>query len=124
MLKIVFCIRRRADISADECYRYWLDEHAPKVRRVAEAIGAVRYVQSHTCLPEMNADLAAGRGTQSPYDGITEVWFRDEQHMRAAMVTPAGVEAGRFLVADESTFIDFAGSSLFMTHEHEIFNLA
>jgi hypothetical protein len=59
---------------------------------------------------------------QTAYDGITEVWFRDEEHMNAAMATPAGVEAGRFLVSDESTFIDFANSRLFMTREHEIFN--
>jgi hypothetical protein len=42
--------------------------------------------------------------------------------MNAAMATPAGVEAGRFLVSDESTFIDFANSRVFMTREHEIFN--
>ena len=28
-------------------------------------------MQSHTCPPEMNADLEAGRGTQPAYDGIT-----------------------------------------------------
>ena len=103
-------------------YHYWLEDHAQKVAGVAESIGAIRYVQSHTCLPEMNAELESGRGTQTAYDGITEVWFRDEEHMNAAMATPAGVEAGRFLVSDESTFIDFANSRVFMTREHEIFN--
>ena len=122
MLKLVYCIRRRADIAPETFYRYWLEDHAPKVAGVAESIGAIRYVQSHTCLPEMNAELESGRGTQTAYDGITEVWFRDEEHMNAAMATPAGEEAGRFLVSDESTFIDFANSRVFMTREHEIFN--
>ncbi|HCD16366.1 MAG: EthD family reductase [Rhizobiales bacterium TMED83] len=122
MLKLVYCIRRRDDISPENFYRYWLQDHAPKVRGVAEAIGAVRYVQSHTCLPEMNAEFESGRGTQPAYDGITEVWFRDEDHMNAAMASPAGEEAGRFLVSDESTFIDFAQSRVFMTREHEIFD--
>ena len=122
MLKLVYCIRRRADIAPEIFYRYWLQDHAPKVAGVAGAIGAVRYVQSHACLPEMNADLEAGRSTQPAYDDITEVWFRDEDHMNAAMATPAGTEAGRFLVSDESTFIDFANSCVFMTREHEIFD--
>ena len=122
MLKLVYCIRRRADIVPETFYRCWLKGHAPKVADVAEAIGAVRYVQSHTCLPERNTDLEAGRSTQPAHDGITEVWFRDEDHMNAAMATPAGTEAGRFLVSDESTFIDFANSSVFMTREHEIFD--
>ena len=122
MLTLVYCIRRRADIAPETFYRYWLEDHAPKVAGVAESIGAIRYVQSHTCLPEMNAELESGRGTQTAYDGITEVWFRDEEHINAAMATLAGAEAGRFLVFDESTFIDFANSRVFMTREHEIFN--
>ena len=122
MLKLVYCIRRRANIDPATFYRYWPEDRAPKVVGFAESIRAIRYVQSHTCLPEMNAELESGRGTQTAYDGITEVWFRDEEHMNAAMATPAGAEAGRFLVSDESTFIDFANSRVFMTREHEIFN--
>ena len=122
MLKLVYCIRRRADIAPETFCRYWLEDHAPKVVCVAESIGAIRYVQSHTCLPMVNAELESGRGTQTAYDGITEVWFRDEEHMNAAMATPAGAEASRFLVSDESRFIDFANSRVFMTREHGIFN--
>jgi EthD domain len=50
MIKLVYCIRRREDVPEDEFHRYWLDEHGPLVRSVADAIGAVRYVQSHTVL--------------------------------------------------------------------------
>ena len=46
MVKLVYCLRRRADVSPEEFYRYWLNTHAPKVKDAAEAMRALRYVQS------------------------------------------------------------------------------
>ena len=121
MIKLVYCITRRADVSPAEFHRYWLEEHGPKVKSVAEAIGACRYVQSHAVLHEANVALQASRGLADAYDGITEVWFADEAAFERAMTTPEGQAAGAMLVADEATFIDFARSSVFLTREHEIF---
>lgn len=121
MIKLVYCIVRRADVPAEAFYRYWLEEHGPKVKAVADAIGACRYVQSHTTLPEANAALKASRGLADGYDGITEVWFEDDAAFERAMSTPEGQAAGAMLVADEATFIDFARSSVFLTREHVIF---
>src|ERR1700734_2839387 len=39
MVKLVYCVRRREDVAEDEFHRYWLDEHGPLVRSVADAIG-------------------------------------------------------------------------------------
>ena len=78
-----------------------------------------RYVQSHTVADDVNDGIRAGRGTAAPYDGITEVWFDDLGSMGSA--TEEAAAAGRRLLEDESTFIDFATSSVFVTEEHEIF---
>lgn len=121
MIKLVYCITRRADVAPAEFHRYWLEEHGPKVKAVADAIGACRYVQSHTTLHEANVALQASRGLADAYDGITEVWFEDEAAFERAMSTPEGQAAGAMLVADEATFIDFARSSVFLTREHVIF---
>ena len=123
MIKLVYCVCRRSDVSAEAFYDYWLNTHGPKVRGVAEAIGAVRYVQSHTILPELNQTFQDGRGLDSPYDGITEVWFESLEAMQAAIGSKDGLDAAHLLVEDESRFIDFAKSSVFMTEEHEIFDL-
>jgi len=40
MVKLVYCLRRRADISAEEFYRYWLNTHGPKVKNASEALRA------------------------------------------------------------------------------------
>jgi hypothetical protein len=121
VIKLVYCITRRTDVPAPEFHRYWLEEHGPKVKAVAAAIGACRYVQSHTTMPEANAALKASRGLADGYDGITEVWFEDEAAFDRAMSTPEGQAAGTLLVEDESRFIDFARSSVFLTREHVIF---
>src|SRR5258705_6623438 len=88
MIKLVYCIRRREDVPEDEFHRYWLDEHGPLVRSVADAIGAVRYIQSHTVSPELNAFLRQSRGSAEPYDGITEVWWESLEAVQARMGAP------------------------------------
>ncbi len=121
MIKLVYCIRRRSDIPADEFYRYWLKEHGPKVKSVASKIGALKYVQSHTMMPEMNALFKQSRGLADGYDGITEVWFESEAALTQALGSADGIAAAQMLVEDETRFIDFARSCIFMTQEHEIF---
>jgi hypothetical protein len=122
MIKLVYCIRKRSDISQAEFHRYWLEEHGPRVRGHAKALGADRYVQSHTMDSELNQALRTSRGgMRPPHDGITELWWSDMQSFRNAMGTSAGLEAGKDLLEDERHFIDFEASTLFLAEEHEIF---
>jgi hypothetical protein len=120
MIKLVYVIRRRADLSPEAFRKRWL-EHAPLVARFAAAMHARRYVQSHAMGGPLNALLADSRGAQPAYDGITEVWWDSAASLSAALATPGGIEASRALLEDERAFIDLAASSLFLTEEHEIF---
>ena len=122
MVKLVYCLRRRADVSSEEFYRYWLDTHGPKVKNAAEAMRALRYIQSHTCGSELNQAFAASRGLAPAYDGITEVWWNSIEDLKSAMASPAGAEAMAMLREDESQFIEFSQSCVFMTTEHLIFD--
>lgn len=124
MIKLVYCIRRRSGLGSDEFSRYWLDRHGPLVRSVASAIHARRYVQSHTVHPDLNAMLQQSRGLEPPYDGITEVWWEDRAGFERGLSDPAGLDAARRLLEDEARFIDFAASRVFLTEEHEIFDLS
>ena len=74
MIKLVYCRRKRADISDEEFRRYWLHKHGPAVARFAKAIGGLRCVQSHTVVPALNEMFRASRNLAAPFDGITEVW--------------------------------------------------
>jgi hypothetical protein len=70
----------------------------------------------------MNALLQSGRGCEAPYDGITEVWWHSSAELEKGTSTEAGRAASKKLLDDESTFIDFSRSRVFMTEEHEIFD--
>jgi uncharacterized protein (TIGR02118 family) len=121
--KLVFCVRRRADLSVEEFQRYWLERHGPLVRSLWESgrfPGMVRYVQSHTDHAASEA-VRASRGAKEPYDGVTEVWFDPDRQGGDAATRAASAEAGRILLEDESRFIDFADSAVFMTTEHVVF---
>ena len=122
MIKLVYCLRKRADVPAQEFYSYWHRKHGPLVESFAEALRARRYVQSHTLDTELNRQLTEGRGMASPYDGITEVWWDSLEDLRAAFGSEPGAAASRALMEDEARFIDLGQSRVFLTEEHEIFD--
>ena len=120
MVKLVFCVRRRPDLSFEQFQKRWLDVHGPLVRSLREKLPMMRrYVQSHLIPGPASDGVRASRGTKAPYDGITEVWFDDLASMGGS--GPDAVAAGQRLLEDESEFIDFADSCVFLTEEHEIF---
>lgn len=122
MIKLVYVIRKRADVSTEQFHDYWLHKHGPLVAKVASAIRAQKYVQSHTIVPETAASIAQSRKMAEPYDGITEVWWNSLEDLTAGSSTAEGQEAGRLLLEDEAKFIDFAHSTIFFTEEHLIFD--
>ncbi len=120
--KLVFCVRKRADLSVEEFQQYWLHQHGPLVRSLWESgafPGMVKYVQSHTISGADGGRQA--RGTKPPYDGITEVWMDTERGATDEATRAASAAAGKRLLEDESTFIDFADSCILVTTEHVIF---
>ena len=121
MIKLVYCLTKRDDVDADDFYQYWLNEHGPLVRSYAAAIGAAKYIQSHTCAPDLNQLFIESRGLEPAYDGITEVWWTDRQALESGMNSEQGLAAHAALKEDEAKFIDFSRSRVFMTEEHTIF---
>jgi hypothetical protein len=92
------------------------------VKGHAEAIGARRYVQSHTLDTPANEAMRASRGMLEPLPGITEVWWDSVADFEAALSDPAGAAAMADLAEDEAKFIDTAKSQIFLTREHPIFD--
>jgi uncharacterized protein (TIGR02118 family) len=106
MIKLVYCITKRPDLSDAEFFRYWKDVHGPIGARIP---GLRRLVQSHTLV-----DLA---GLRPPdFHGMAELWFDDLAALLAARRAPEFHASS----ADEANFINPAGVALFVTEEHEI----
>jgi len=122
MIKLVYCVAKRADMSLEDFREYWSTDHPPLVKRLAEALGARKYIQSHTIDTEINDAFIQSRGLEQAYDGITEVWFDSLDSLVAHAETEAGEEADRSLKEDEKKFIDLSQSRVFLTEEHVIFD--
>jgi uncharacterized protein (TIGR02118 family) len=106
MIKLVYCITRRPDLSLEEFSRYWHDVHGPIGRRIP---GLRRLVQSHP--------VAHPAGMRpADFDGMAELWFDTLGDLQAAM-TSAEWQAS---TADEANFVDPRRTALFLTREREV----
>lgn len=107
MVKLIYCIGKKPEMSLDAFQAYWRDAHAP----IAAAIpGLRRYVQCHV-VPE-----TYGGGAQPAYDGAAELWFDDIAALRDAMRSPEAAAA----IADEAHFIDHTRVASFITVENVV----
>jgi hypothetical protein len=116
LVKLYFPLRAPAGRDPDDAQLYWRTHHGPIIRRHAQASGILRYLQVHRALDdELNDALTSARGTVvEPYLGHAEVWFDHSDSGRS----PERIEANRAAIADESTFIDFQRSAMWLGKEH------
>jgi hypothetical protein len=119
LIKLVFCCRRRPELTTEQFQTYWRNSHADLVRSVRAAIPTMtRYVQNHTVFGPLTDGVRDSRGTGEPYDGVAEIWIdfdttaEDPEAMATAM---------QRLLDDELTFVDMPRSSVFIAGEHVIF---
>lgn len=129
MIKFVYCIRKRADLTNEEFRSFWKDRHGPFIRDLAKMLRAKKYIQSHTLDTPINQEIISSRGLDSPpYDGVTEIWWESMEDFLAAVGTPEGQEAAQQYISGsdvaEIHFIDFSQSRAFLTEEHVVFDFS
>lgn len=121
MIKLVFTIRRRPDLTREEFQRYWREEHAALVKRHAGVLGIRRYVQTHARDTDLDETVSGSRGSEPRYyDGVAELWWDSAEDLIAAATSEAGMLAGQALLEDEQRFIDLARSPLWLGEEHVV----
>ena len=119
MLKLVYCLRRKPDMSVEEFQRYWRDVHAPLVAERAALLGIKRYIQVHTAFPDLIPVFQSRNGgSPEPYDGVAEIWFETLEALSSE--DPAVQQAAADLLADEGNFIDLAQSPLWIAQENVV----
>jgi len=110
MIRLVFLMRRKPELSLEEFQRYWRDRHAPLVASFATRLKLLRYVQVHTLA---DVQLEGPRGEmEPPYDGVAELWWQNEESVGD------DAEAMRALLEDEREFIDLPQSPLWFSYEY------
>lgn len=104
MIKLIYCISKRPDLTDNEFFHYWKYVHGPMTAKIP---GLRRLVQCHTMrVPSRPAD----------FDGQAELWFDSLETLAAARQSPEWQASS----ADEANFIDPRQTAYFLTEEHEI----
>jgi hypothetical protein len=117
LVKFYYPIRRLPALSEDEAQLYWATHHGPVIRRTAAAGHVKRYIQVHRYDEEMETRFRDARGTEvEPYMGHAELWF-DRAGRVAGADTPERIRAREIAFEDESRFIDFRRSSMWLAKE-------
>lgn len=119
MIRLVFLLRRKAEMSLAEFQDYWRNEHGPLVAGFATDLNILRYVQTHTLEDPTNLAAQQARGGMEPhYDGVAELWWSTEDELGEAIQSEAGSAAGAALLEDEARFIDLPESPLWFAYEY------
>jgi hypothetical protein len=122
-VKMLVEVWKRPDMSDEGFAERWEIEHGNLVREHAGAMGFNRYVQNHTDRSHP-LNFAQARGWLQAPDGVTEVWWESEDHMRRSMASPEAAAASAVLAADEAQFIDGSRIRAYFSVEHCIFDHA
>lgn len=124
-IKMVACVRKRADLTFAEFSRYWRNDHKKLVLEHLPALRARRYAQNHLTEPEFGVLLAQPRGMDTgSYDGVLELWWDSLDEVVAAFSSPECLAASAILAEDEARFIDLAASKVFLAEELIMFDSA
>jgi uncharacterized protein (TIGR02118 family) len=105
MLKAMFFLHRRSDLSTEEFRRYSREVHVPLVSRVP---GLERYVVNYTALNPF--------GAQQACDGVAELWFASADAFQAALGSPEGSVA----LADQANYLDMSRTHALVMEEQTV----
>lgn len=114
IVKLYFPLRSLPSLSEEAAQLYWRTNHGPIIRRQA-GTRTLRYIQVHRFEHPIEDALREARGTVvDPYTGHAELWH--DRGIQAAR-SPEGSAAGERAIEDESKFIDFSRSSMWLAKE-------
>ncbi|PSQ16482.1 EthD family reductase [Halobacteriales archaeon QS_8_69_26] len=100
MIKQVILLDRKEGMSFEDFEDHWLNEHAPLLDDMPNVEG---YTVDLPTDPE-----------KSPFDGVAQVYFQDEDAMAEAWES----EAGQAVQKDTPTFVDTETQQVMVVEEH------
>lgn len=106
MVKLVYCITKKAGLMDEEFFDYWRNIHGP----IGAGIPRLhRLVQSYRI-------TVPGDTRRPDYDGVAELWFDDIESLLEARQSPEWKASSK----DEENFIDHNRVAYLVSEEHII----
>jgi len=119
MIKLVYCITKKAGLTDQQFFDYWKYVHGPIGSRIPRLR---KLVQSHRITvpgDRRQPDRVSGFVLANPeqkYDGMAELWFDDAEALLTARQSPEWIASHE----DETNFIDHNKVAYFVSEEHTI----
>jgi len=107
MIKLVYCISKKAGLTDEEFFHYWENVHGPIGARIP---GLRKLVQSR------RLTIPGDKHRRPDYDGMAELWFDDVEALLAARQSPEWKTS----TEDEANFIDRHKVAYFVSQERVI----
>jgi uncharacterized protein (TIGR02118 family) len=118
ILKFYYPLRHLPEMTLDAAQLYWRTTHGPIIRMIAQQMGILRYVQVHRFEDDLEIALREARGTkEAPFTGHAELWF-DRLGMLSGLQMPERLKANEIAMKDETNFVDFSRSAMWVAKEH------
>jgi hypothetical protein len=111
MVNVVYCMRRRADLTPQQFLDHWGKVHAPIV---TENLAVLRLAGYQRIVPKahaMSPQIERSNVSQPPYDGIALLTWASEEDLSFSLQDPKALEVQRTLARDEKLFVDAQHSS-------------
>jgi uncharacterized protein (TIGR02118 family) len=106
MIKLVYCITKKPELTDEEFFRYWRNVHGPICARIPLLR---KLVQSRRL-------TIPGDRNPADYDGAAELWFDDAEALLKARQSPEWKASSE----DERNFVDHTKVAYFISEEHVI----
>ena len=120
MIKIIYCMRRKADLTAEAFQTHWREMHAPIVLRHQQVLRLDRYVQTAPLGHPFNARVERPGVMVAPYDGVAELVWATQEDFRHSFESDAARAAQRELALDEAQFVDIGASARWICDERRL----
>ncbi len=120
MIRLVYCINRREDISIEEFRDFWNDRRLSELyKEYSVVFKTTRIMRNLVLKVPMNLTISERRGMRKPYDGIIEIWWESARELLAVNEATEAKELLRKIAEYEDQFADRARSTIFFTEYRE-----
>jgi hypothetical protein len=106
MVNVVYCMRRRADLTLEQFLDHWGRVHAPIVTANLAVLRLAGYQRIVPKSHEMSPQIERRNISEAPYDGIALLTWASEEDLKDSLQDPNALEVQRALARDEKLFVD------------------
>jgi len=110
MINVVYCMRRRSDLTLQQFLAHWRDVHAPIVMRNLGVLRLAGYQRVEPHAHAMSAPIERRNISQPPYDGIAILTWNSDEDLQQSLTDPLALDVQRELARDEKLFVDATNS--------------